>query len=91
MTITVVMWQYKILNSTSSSKKFGHKDNVIPVLDLSQTGVLIDQAAAWFSSGSCLINQAAAWFYHVGYLIDQAAAWFWSGRGLIDQAAAWFW
>ena len=60
-------------------------------LDFSQTGVLIDQAASWFQSGSCLINQAAAWFYH-----GQAAAWFWSSSNLtnqawpdFDQAAAW--
>ena len=53
--------------------------------------ILIDQAAAWFQSGSCLINQAAAWFYHGGCLIDQVGAWFWSGNSLINQAAAWFW
>ena len=59
-------------------------------LDFLRTGVLIDQAGAWFQSGRGLINQAAAYFYHGGCLIDQAAVWFWSGSGLIDQEAAWF-
>ena len=61
------------------------------ILDFSQTRVLIDQAAAWFWSGSSLIDQAATWFWSGMCLIDQAAAWFWSGSSLIDRAAAWFW
>ena len=39
-----------------------------PSVDFSQTGVLIDQATAWFWSGSSLINQAAPDF-------DLACAW----------------
>ena len=45
-------------------------------VDFSQTGVLINQAAAWFWSGSGLINQAAAWLRSGSCLINQAAAWY---------------
>ena len=64
---------------------------VIKGVDFSQTRVLIDQAAAWFWSGSSLIDQSATWFWSGMCLIDQAAAWFWSGSSLIDQPATWFW
>ena len=55
-------------------------------LDFSQTGVLIDLAAAWFWSGSRLINQVAAWFQSGSCLINQAVAWLYYSGCLIHQA-----
>ena len=48
----------------------------LSVKDFSRIGVLINQAAAWFWSGSRLINQAAISFLSGRCLIDQAAAWY---------------
>ena len=42
-------------------------------IDFSLTGVLIDQTASWFLSGSRLISQAAAWFWSGTF---PAAAWY---------------
>ena len=48
--ISLVMFSW-----TGNSKYF--------LMDFSQTWVLIDQTTTWFLSGSRLINQAAAWFW----------------------------
>ena len=70
------------LDSSSDKPKAPIRSVGYQPLDFSQTRVLIDQAAAWFWSGSSLINQAAAWFWSGMCLTDQAAAWFWSGSSL---------
>ena len=54
----------------------------LSVLDFSRTGVLIDQAAAWFYHGDCLIDQMAAWFWSGSNLTNQA-------RPDFNQAPAW--
>ena len=61
-------WTSNKLKSCDKKKVWSRPQNRRDELDFSQTGVLFDQAAAWFQSGSQQINQAVPDF-------NQAAAW----------------